>query len=877
MKRIFILFFLLAALSLLSFAKQVDESTARTVAANFFAGRFDKNQLRAMPVPVLVCTSNDLKSKKVNGTKSATAYYVFNFTGRPGFVIIAGDDIVTPVLGYSLEGSFSAAGVAPAAASWLNWYEMQIKDAVLGKVEATTEITSAWNNLVAGRSDLPRKSGKAVEPLIKLRWNQDPYYNKYCPMYHYYDSTGKLKDSALTVTGCVATAMAMVMKYHNYPRTGTGFHSYKTDAYGTLKADFGKTAYDWANMPDTLSENTAKNEDDAISKLMYHCGVAVEMGYGDPRGTGSGAQVISEGQEKSCTERALKTYFDYDPGMRGLLRQGYTDVEWTDMIKEDLNAGLPLLYAATELGSPGGHAFICDGYDNNGKFHINWGWGGKDNGYYEINLLNPPGSKYACGQEMIKGVRPMPGQGKNFHLNLSAQVSLLSDIILYDDSISVSSMIRNNGGTTFNGSLGAAIYDTNQMRIDFVEIDNPVTIEPGERLTVTFRNRGLSHMLPGKYMIGIMYSSLGDGWKEVNDTLTYTNFPLMEVINPDVIKMASAMTILPALPLTEGNAATVKLEIMNAGTQNFSGTLNLAIHDIDGSYLYSLAQKTNFTLSAGSSSGVLTFSTGKIPVSAGSYMLALWYKPSGNAEYDLVGSTGFQNPVMVQVNAIPLQADKYEPDNTYDSAYTFRPTFASKNEKIIIKANCHIGKDKDYYKIVLPMGFSYHGTAYLRNAEDDTTLSYPLNGFWNFAAPQDTAFQSPCNNSAPSDFTCLKGGDLSFLVYTNFVFQTGMYQLEINISKNALGIEESDPSSTLTVYPNPSSGIIYLANRGEKGIVADITVSNMLGRTVYLQQAISLGSEPYSIDLSGLATGIYIVTVSDNMGMKRNIKVSIAR
>lgn len=879
MKRLLILFFLATALSLLTNAKQVEENTARTVASNFFASRIDKNQLKTLPIPVLVCTSNDLKTGQAAATKAAPAFYVFNFTGNTGFIIISGDDIVTPVLAYSMEGSFSPAQTAPAAASWLNWYEEQIKDAVAGKLVATSEIESAWHDLAAtGKSNLTNKSGNAVGPLIKLHWNQSPYYNQKCPWYFYKDKTGKITDSALAVTGCVATAMAMVMKYHNYPRNGTGFYSYKTGQGGTLKADFGKTMYNWVNMPDTLSDKTTKEEDEAVSTLMSHCGIAVEMNYGDPKGGGSGAQVISGGENIKCTETALKTYFDYDPGMKGLSRLSYTDAEWTDLIKEDLNAGLPLLYAASELGQPGGHAFICDGYDNTGKFHINWGWGNSgDDGYFEINALIGGGSKYICGQDMIKGVRPMSGQGKYFNLNLSAPVTLLPNILLYDDSISVSSMIRNNGTTIFNGSLGAAIYDTNQMRIGFVQIDNPVTIEPGERLSVNFRNSGLSHMLPGKYLIGIMYSSIGDGWKEVNDTLTYINFPMMEVINPDVIKMASVMTILPGNPLTQGKTATVKLEIMNAGSQNFSGILNLAIHDIDGSYLYSLAQKSNFTLPAGSSSGELAFITGSIPVSAGSYLLALWYKPTGNSEYDLIGSTGFQNPVIVQVNAVPLQPDKYEPNNVPDSASVLPLSFSGKQVKIIVKANCHVGKDRDYYKIQLPIGYSYHGSAFLRNSEDDTTFSYPLNGFWTFLSTQDTVYQAPCNNSAPAEFTALKGGDLYFYVYPNFVFQTGMYQLEINISQNPLGIEESGFFSTLAIYPNPSSGIVYLANHGDKGIIADITVRNMLGTTVYRQPAASVGTDPYSIDLSGLASGIYIVTISENMNQRRNMKVSIAK
>jgi hypothetical protein len=322
----------------------------------------------------------------------------------------------------------------------------------------------------------------------------------------------------------------------------------------------------------------------------------------------------------------------------------------------------------------------------------------------------------------------------------------------------------------------------------------------------------------------------------------------------------------------------VKLVIRNIGSQDFSGTLNLAIHDIDGIYMYSLAQMSNVTLPAGSSSGQLTFSTDRIPVAAGSYMLALWHAPSGGAEYELVGSTGFQNPVKVQVNASPLVADRYEPNNTVQTASLLPVPFSGNTASVKLEnANCHVGTDVDYYKIELPKGFSYIIHARLENSEYDTSSSHPLNGIWNYLAPPDTLFNWPCDNSGPTQFVVNDGGTVYFLVKPNYIAQTGMYQLNISISKNPLGIEESEPSSTLVVYPNPSSGIVYLTNRGSLGTVAEITVSNMIGRSVYHQAGNPAGIDPYSIDLSGLTPGIYIVAIRDNMNQQRNIKVSIAR
>ncbi len=409
MKRILTFVFLLTAFTWLASAKQVEERTAGKVAGNFFASQPGMNQLKALPTPQLVCTSNDLGTNQDAGTNAVPAFYVYNFTGSPGFVIVAGDDIVTPILGYSTEGYFSMANIAPAAASFLWSYEEQITSAVAQKLRATPEIESAWieYQTTTSGSNQSGKGVKAVEPLIKLYWNQSPHYNKLCPE--------NKKPDELTLTGCVATAMAMVMKYHNYPKKGTGSASDKTKRYGTLSANFGREDYAWSMMPDSLHDDSDTAAINAVSTLMYHCGIAVEMQYGIADSGGSSAYVIDYGTKNRCTENALKNYFGYDPALRGLSRHNYTDTEWTDFLKEDLDARLPVLYAAQDPSPKGGgHAFICDGYDNNGKFHINWGWGGADNGYFEINSLNPPGSRYICGHEMIKGGPPHARPGKIF-------------------------------------------------------------------------------------------------------------------------------------------------------------------------------------------------------------------------------------------------------------------------------------------------------------------------------------------------------------------------------------------------------------------------------------------------------------------------------
>jgi len=863
MKRLFILITLLVAVPFMGGAKQVDKNTARTIGLNFINNSSGIIKERAPTDLTWVYTAINVMPDQSTGDNPYPAFYVFNFTGTPGFVVVAGDDIVAPILGYSIEGWFSLSNIPPATASWLGNYEEQIKNAVAQKLMATPEIESAWNEYssAGGGSSHSGKGDKAVEPLIKLYWNQEPYYNKKCPKI-----IRNGKDTLQTVTGCVATAMAMVMKYHNYPKVGTGSYSYGTDSCGTLSANFGETWYKWDLMPDSLGKNSPDSIKDAVAILMRHCGIAAEMGYGVEV---SGAWEISEGSDRHCAENALKTYFGYDPSLRGLSRLSYTDAEWTGLLNEDLDAGLPLLYAAWDVRPivGGGHAFICDGYDNNGLYHFNWGWGGQSNGYFQINALNPGSSMYACNHQVIKGVRPLSGQGKYFNLNLRAPVTLTSNVIHYKDSISVATDVYNNGKVTFQGKIAAAIFDTNEVLIGFVDIIQPITLQPGEYTgRITFDNSGMPDMLPGKYMIGLMYNTVGNDWMEVNDTLSFVNFPVMEVINPDVIEMASVMTVLPGTEITEGNQATVKLEIRNTGSAAFSGKLNLAIHDIEGNYMTSLAEIDNVNLPAGSSSGQLTFSTNRISVTAASYLFTLWYKPSGEAEYKLVGSSRFGNPVRVQVNASPLSPDLYEPNNTAATASVLPVSFSENTANLKLNnANCHVGKDIDYYKIELPANFSYIIHARLEASEYDTTMTHPLNGIWNYKVSPDTTWASSCNNSGPHKFEAMNGGTVWFVVQTNYIAQTGMYQLNINIQKNPLGIGESSPAGTLVIYPNPANSEIFLKDLTGKTDISECIVTSIDGRELLRMKPVQQDGIS-RIPVSNLSNGLYLLQVVTSSG-----------
>lgn len=306
-----------------------------------------------------VWAASFLNQRSVTEVKTPFEYfYVFN--GEHGFVMIAADDRVQPVLGYSFEGTFQT-DMAESTWEWLSAYDRQIQDVMEAGIEATDEVKAAWRSLQNNGSLLTLNRSE-VYPLIYTRWRQRSPYNMYCP--------------EQCVTGCVAVVMGQLMKYWESPARGTGSHSYYHDTYGELSANFGAVEYDWDNMPVMLDNYNSDAEKEAVATLLYHCGVSVDMNYSPNASSTPSAKVVD----------AMPAYFNYASSMSLVYMSDYTDNQWKQLLRSELDALRPMYYAGQTRGA---HAFICDGYDASDLFHFNWGWGGANDGYYAIGALNP--------------------------------------------------------------------------------------------------------------------------------------------------------------------------------------------------------------------------------------------------------------------------------------------------------------------------------------------------------------------------------------------------------------------------------------------------------------------------------------------------------
>ena len=400
-----------------TFAERISLNDAALVANNF------------MNTPPSSSLKKSVAPKRMVLKKSASTeqpqFYIYENADGEGWVMVAANDIARPIIAYSDEGQFRTDNQPENLKHWLGSYEKQIRLAEQNGAEASNDIKQEWAAL---RKGTPRKATPVVAPLIKTLWDQEePYYNL-CPKV----------GSERTLTGCVATAMAQVMNYWQWPDKGVGSYSYTSDTKElSCSADFANTTYDWDNMLDryslyfnegdeyytSTSMGTAAQQN-AIATLMYHCGVAAEMDYNVSDAGGSGAQTIYPNATSTtlrCAVYALINNFKYKSStVKGYYRQGgygysaVNDATWHNLLKTELDAARPVMYAGAD--NEGGHSFICDGYDNTTptrKYHFNWGWSGYCNGYYDIDALVPGtggsgagNGSYNDDQDIIVGIIP---------------------------------------------------------------------------------------------------------------------------------------------------------------------------------------------------------------------------------------------------------------------------------------------------------------------------------------------------------------------------------------------------------------------------------------------------------------------------------------
>ena len=395
---------------------------------------------------------------QLSPTRQIAGLYVFNIADDGGFVVVSNDDRALPILGFSDSGSIDPDNMPENMRAWLKGYADEIAWAVKHDITAPAA--------ARGQQRVGSHSTNTINPLITTTWNQDNPYNAYCV-----SNTG-IQDCA---TGCVATAMAQVMKYHQWPTAATT--SFQTQSLGGTQT-IQSTTFNWTNMKNDYSNGYTSNEADAVAMLMLYCGLSVNMAYG------------STSYAHLCDiPNALKNYFGYNKTTTQYVsRSYYSDANWTDLIYFELSHLRPVLYGGQSSG--GGHAFVCDGYkyeNNTDLFHINWGWGGGSDGYFTLSALNPHiqgigGSSstdgFHFGQEAVIGVQPSTREGEmsemssitpnNVSLTFNS-ISVEESTIALGESVKVTINVTNNSNDAYDGdiwlTINGALYSGKMFQI----------------------------------------------------------------------------------------------------------------------------------------------------------------------------------------------------------------------------------------------------------------------------------------------------------------------------------------------------------------------------------------------------------------------------
>ncbi len=453
-----------------------------------------------------VAPAKNLRSDKTNNAP----YYAFNL--EQGYVIVSGDDEMTELVGYAENGFFDAENVPPQMQLWLNGYAEYVAAVQSGKAKARKILLSDSPSVV-------------VEPLVTTKWNQDAPFNNFAPEY-----TDDNNNTQRCATGCAATAMAQIMKFHNWPEQGVGHYSYEHQSFGTISSNFSEHVYDWTNMIDRYNNGEYSNvQADAVALLMKDCGVSLNMNYGPV----SGASIYSY-------TPAFKNYFRYSS--RTVNRSGCETAEFTKIITDELQEGRPIIYCGT--GEDGGHAFVVDGYDTNYFLHVNWGWGGYSDGYFDMNYMDPAGLGIGGGSGAFKwnqGIvlaRPLKDGVEPYEFIQQLCFVLFNDVqggIFCEQEMpankgdDVTILLRNTAnlsGESFFGSLNVGVFDNSGA---LVTMGNEERIENNNGELLEFQSGSLYSVdLPmtlntagiadGNYIVRAMSKANGDVWRKFAST-----------------------------------------------------------------------------------------------------------------------------------------------------------------------------------------------------------------------------------------------------------------------------------------------------------------------------------------------------------------------
>lgn len=763
-------------------------------------------------------------------------YYVFNRPNHNGFIIISGDDVAKDVLGYSDNGSFYIDSIPSNFRYWLIGYQKEI-DYYFDHSEKSSIPTILQTKAITNNF-LP-----SVPPLLGgIKWNQGSPYNDLCPL---------MPNGNRSVTGCVATAMAQVMRYYKYPNVGLGSMTYTPPQIGkVLSLDFSKTILDWNNMTETYSTGSSATEKSAVATLMYNCGVSVRMNYWN-----------SSGALTSSMAYALIENWGYDSKLQYIDRLYFTKDEWTNILKNELNVKRPVLYGGNS--DSGGHQFICDGYNSSNLFHFNWGWGGSSDGYFELSALNPSslgigggnGGGFNYGQDIVIGV-----QSPNFAPLERTCFLTTTGIYVGTSNIDRTGVFSlkiynaaNKGLFNFSGIWNFALYDGDNF-VALVSSSLNQTLNVNNKYTEYPFNGTVPATVPnGSYRVYPVYKADDQTeWHRfncpsgnsnyINATITSSNITFGTV---NLVPQLNLNSFTTSNNLYQNKLCNVKFSITNQGIE-FASSISVVLESVaNPTITQTLLDASPYVLSSGETKVIDLYET--ISVAPGQYKMTIYYDSDNNIENTNVMNQILGTPINVNVLSAPTE----DPSLTAVAPATFaNPLNVNKNCALLSVKVKNTGGV--YANDIIAYIFSESGSG--------TSLSYF--GYQNMIIDkneeQTIQFTGPINlvignyrvgifySNTSNKFTALLPYTYTSIPFTLTDIPTGL---------------ESHTVDKVTLYPNPVDDILFIKS---DELIRSVSIKDISGSTVYSTSPNEIGD--LSIPVEHLNKGIYLILVELESG-----------
>lgn len=837
-----ILFAGIIILSSPSYSKPRSQEEALSLARNYIV-HTENPKLKTLHTSLnlslaYVCRETPL----TRSTESLVYYYVFNFGEENGFVLVSGDDRIKPILGIADKGSYIDSLLPPNYKNWMFGYQKQIQF-ILNRSESLTKDSASVPSKFTNALSATKQYAASVSPLLdRIKWDQEYPYNRLCPIIQ----------NQQTPTGCVATAMAQVMKYYKWPVQGTGSHAYKHAALSdSLKADFGNTIYQWDSMKNTYDREAFPNaSSDEVARLMYHCGVSVDMNY-SPSGSGAFTTTVP---------LSMHRYFGYDANAQIYNRDYYTEAEWLEKIRTDLNAARPIIYGGNDVQG-NAHQFICDGYNSDHLYHFNWGWNGYADGYFELSSLNveSPGigggsGGFSIGQDMITGIKkPTAGSAKDYQLYLNRTSQVSANLIPRNGLFDFTFGFYNNDSHTFLGQIALALYKNNAYYSPIILYTNVEVKSYYGISELTLDSLGIPlNVLNGSYQLYVAYRNNGQtNWSYMrnrvgtpsffNVTITGTSISFTE---PDVYPSLSLTDTIRSIGALYANqTARLSATVKNEGGE-YNSYLIFALESLSNGSIHYLTNDP-INIPSGMTKTIELTSSLNFPV--GHYLLHALVDKKNNqfdAEMDLLGPST-RNSVPVQILETPTAI----PVLTLTDSLRLMEYMIPNNSEIVLTAK--VKNTGGYYNNLicafiftdsLPTSVDYVGpkTTILDSAEEKTltfrkTLDLP-NGAYRAVL---YAYDSGLNAFRKLNSTAHNG------VHFEMITPTAVNAME----------------TKLRIFPNPASDVLHIETHE---VIEQLTITDVTGRKLYQSNPKSSG--PLSVQLSGFASGIYLLQVETSTG-----------